>query len=119
MINVSPIGRNCSQEERDEFERYDKVHYFLPLRPKEYYFTPELRGKKKWKKEKDIDLVHFLVQLETCYWPQVHNIRPKMISVLRERFAHLNLTFSIGGQISFDVSDSSVYLWFSEIDWKS
>ena len=26
MLNVSPIGRNCSQEERDEFERYDKVH---------------------------------------------------------------------------------------------
>jgi hypothetical protein len=25
MINVSPIGRNCSQEERDEFEKYDKV----------------------------------------------------------------------------------------------
>lgn len=23
MINVSPIGRNCSQEERDEFEQYD------------------------------------------------------------------------------------------------
>jgi hypothetical protein len=35
---------------------------------------------------------------------QVHNIRPKMVSVLREKFAHLNLTFSIGGQISFDVS---------------
>ncbi|KAF8769309.1 hypothetical protein HU200_006823 [Digitaria exilis] len=57
MINVSPIGRNCSQEERDEFEKYDKVH----------------------------------------------NIRPKMVSILREKFAHLNLTFSIGGQISFDV----------------
>ncbi|RLM75417.1 hypothetical protein C2845_PM15G26350 [Panicum miliaceum] len=57
MINVSPIGRNCSQEERDEFEKYDKVH----------------------------------------------NIRPKMVSLLREKFAHLNLTFSIGGQISFDV----------------
>ena len=28
-----------------------------------------------------------------------------MVSVLREKFAHLNLTFSIGGQISFDVSD--------------
>jgi hypothetical protein len=26
-----------------------------------------------------------------------------MVSVLREKFAHLNLTFSIGGQISFDV----------------
>lgn len=24
MINVSPIGRNCSQEERDNFEAYDK-----------------------------------------------------------------------------------------------
>lgn len=24
MINVSPIGRNCSREERDEFERFDK-----------------------------------------------------------------------------------------------
>jgi len=57
MINVSPIGRNCSQEEREEFEKYDKVH----------------------------------------------NIRPKMVSVLREKFAHFNLTFSIGGQISFDV----------------
>ncbi|KAF7841681.1 phosphomannomutase [Senna tora] len=57
MLNVSPIGRNCSQEEREEFEKYDKVH----------------------------------------------NIRPKMVSVLREKFAHLNLTFSIGGQISFDV----------------
>ncbi|CAN6808315.1 phosphomannomutase-like [Brassica napus] len=57
MLNVSPIGRNCSQEERDEFERYDKVQ----------------------------------------------NIRPKMVAELRERFAHLNLTFSIGGQISFDV----------------
>lgn len=23
MLNVSPIGRNCSQEERDAFEVYD------------------------------------------------------------------------------------------------
>jgi hypothetical protein len=28
MLNVSPIGRNCSQEERDEFEKYDKVVNF-------------------------------------------------------------------------------------------
>ncbi|KAH0890036.1 hypothetical protein HID58_052465 [Brassica napus] len=65
MLNVSPIGRNCSQEERDEFERYDKVQ----------------------------------------------NIRPKMVAELRERFAHLNLTFSIGGQISFDVS------WNENVDF--
>lgn len=36
---------------------------------------------------------------------QVQNIRSKMVSILREKFAHLNFTFSIGGQISFDVSD--------------
>jgi len=26
MLNVSPIGRNCSQSERDEFEEYDREH---------------------------------------------------------------------------------------------
>lgn len=26
MFNVSPIGRNCSQEERDEFEKFDNEH---------------------------------------------------------------------------------------------
>ncbi|URE41958.1 phosphomannomutase [Musa troglodytarum] len=25
MLNVSPIGQNCSQEEHDEFEKYDKA----------------------------------------------------------------------------------------------
>ena len=31
LINISPIGRNCSREERNEFEKYDKVgiSYFL------------------------------------------------------------------------------------------
>ncbi|CCD25946.2 phosphomannomutase SEC53 NDAI_0G01700 [Naumovozyma dairenensis CBS 421] len=57
MINVSPIGRNASTEERNEFERYDKEH----------------------------------------------QIRAKFVNALREKFGHLGLTFSIGGQISFDV----------------
>ena len=26
MINVSPIGRNCSKDERNAFEEYDKEH---------------------------------------------------------------------------------------------
>jgi phosphomannomutase len=26
MINISPIGRSCSHEERNEFEEYDKMH---------------------------------------------------------------------------------------------
>ena len=57
MLNVSPIGRNCSQTERDEFERYDKQA----------------------------------------------QIREKMVKVLQTQFAEYNLTYSIGGQISFDV----------------
>lgn len=40
---------------------------------------------------------------------QVHNVRSKMVSILREKFAHLNLTFSIGGQISFDVSSCNLF----------
>lgn len=57
MINVSPIGRNASQEERMEFERYDKVA----------------------------------------------KVRETFVGVLKEKFGHLGLTFSIGGQLSFDV----------------
>ncbi|CEG49813.1 phosphomannomutase b1 [Plasmopara halstedii] len=57
MINVSPIGRNCSQDERDEFEKYDHIH----------------------------------------------KIRETFVEKLRAEFSDYNLTFSIGGQISFDV----------------
>ena len=57
MFNISPIGRNCSREERDEYEVFD---------------------------------------LE-------HNIRDKMVAAMKEEFADLNLTYSIGGQISFDL----------------
>mmetsp|Transcript_6886 Transcript_6886/g.10392 ORF Transcript_6886/g.10392 Transcript_6886/m.10392 type:complete len:263 (-) Transcript_6886:186-974(-) len=57
MLNVSPIGRSCSREERNAFEEYDKEH----------------------------------------------KIRPTMVAAMKERFKGDNLTFSIGGQISFDV----------------
>lgn len=57
MLNISPIGRNCSHEERNEFEKYD---------------------------------------LE-------NNIRKTFVEVLKNKFADLNLTYSIGGQISFDL----------------
>jgi phosphomannomutase len=57
MINVSPVGRNCSQAERDSFEVYDKEH----------------------------------------------GVRAAMVNVLKERFADLDFTYSVGGQISFDV----------------
>lgn len=57
MLNVSPIGRNCSQEERDDFEKFD----------------------------------------ETA------GVRKAFVAVLEKEFASLNLKYSIGGQISFDV----------------
>ncbi|KZT53411.1 eukaryotic phosphomannomutase [Calocera cornea HHB12733] len=57
MINVSPIGRNCSVAERNEYEVYDKAH----------------------------------------------GIRPAMVKALQEKFPDYGLTYSIGGQISFDV----------------
>ena len=57
MMNISPIGRNCSREERNDYEKID---------------------------------------LEK-------NIRKDMVAAMKKEFADLNLTFSIGGQISFDV----------------
>ena len=57
MINLCPVGRSCSQEERDQFYKYD---------------------------------------LE-------NNVRQKMVEQLSEELKELNLSFSIGGQISIDV----------------
>lgn len=57
MLNISPIGRNCDREERDEFERFDKEA----------------------------------------------GVRKAMVEAMREQFKDLDLTYSIGGQISFDV----------------
>ncbi|KAJ8098831.1 eukaryotic phosphomannomutase [Lipomyces tetrasporus] len=57
MINVSPIGRNASTQERLDYQKFD---------------------------------------LE-------HRIREKMVIALKEAFPDYGLTYSIGGQISFDV----------------
>lgn len=57
MINVSPIGRNASTQERNDFEKFDLLS----------------------------------------------GVRTRMVEALREKFSDLALTYSIGGQISFDV----------------
>ena len=60
MVNISPIGRNATNAERLEYEKYDLAN----------------------------------------------NIRSKFVTALKENFPAsegYNLTFSIGGQISFDV----------------
>jgi len=57
LLNVCPIGRNCSQQEREEFAVFDNVS----------------------------------------------KVRETMVKVLQEKFVDLDLKYSIGGQISFDV----------------
>lgn len=57
MMNICPIGRQCTYEERLIFNQYDNEHH----------------------------------------------IREKMIEALHKEFADIDLTYSIGGQISFDV----------------
>ncbi|RKO91705.1 eukaryotic phosphomannomutase [Blyttiomyces helicus] len=57
MINVSPIGRNCSHPERDIYEKFDIEH----------------------------------------------KVREKFVAALKAEFPDYGLTYSIGGQISFDV----------------
>ncbi|KAL1452943.1 hypothetical protein WDU94_007125 [Cyamophila willieti] len=56
LINVSPVGRSCTQEERNAFEKYDKEHH----------------------------------------------VRQTLIDKLKQDLPDLGLTYSIGGQISFD-----------------
>ncbi|XP_033950722.1 phosphomannomutase 2 [Pseudochaenichthys georgianus] len=77
MLNVSPIGRSCTPEERKEFYELDQ-------------------------KEK---------------------IREKFVSILKEEFKGKGLSFSIGGQISFDVFpdgwDKTFCLRFVEEDFST
>lgn len=57
MMNVCPMGRQCTRAERNMFAAYD----------------------------------------------QDHHIRKNMIEALKKEFTNVDLTYSIGGQISFDV----------------
>jgi len=75
MMNISPIGRNCSKDERNEFEEYDKGA----------------------------------------------NVRKTFVAALEKEMEGMNLQFSIGGQISFDVFpkgwDKSFCLKYIEKDY--
>ncbi len=127
MMNVSPIGRNCSQEERDDFEKYD--HVGSPLH---HTHTCPLLSLLMVTRYKTHTVAAFFSYVFSSWqhcvlWPiaiffastssqvqasyhyisknlfQVHNIRKTMVSKLEQEFADLKLKFSIGGQISFDV----------------
>jgi phosphomannomutase len=86
MWNISPIGRNCSQEEREAFAVYDAV------RPQLHHACVCVCA-----------CVRVLTWLRCITDHQEHKVREKMVKQLQERFAGWNLKFSIGGEISFDV----------------
>jgi phosphomannomutase len=104
LINISPIGRNCDQEERDEFEAYDKVMSPAGKRPNSTTscfagFSCALQilsgTRSQW---------HVAGVIK--YRPdnlQVHGVRKAMVAAFQKEFGSLNLTCSVGGQISFDV----------------
>lgn len=50
--------------------------------------------------------LYIFLLLLTLVLIKEHGIRRQFVEILREKFAHLNLTYSIGGQISFDVFPS-------------
>lgn len=110
MINISPIGRNCNKEERNAYEEYDLVNLYFPVLHVSNHNASR------------ISTVVLLTILEYFSALQKHNIRKDMVNVLKEKFGHYNLTYSIGGQISFDVFpagwDKTYCLRFlSESDW--
>jgi hypothetical protein len=115
MLNVSPIGRNCSQEERDAFEVYDKqagvrcvprgaATHGLHAAGGGHAHTHGRRVAAQACGLVPASALHLAAGAESraaCHRP--FSCRPKFVEVLREEFADYGLTYSIGGQISFDV----------------
>lgn len=89
MLNVSPVGRSCSQEERLEFFELDKVSLVERLGKwlscaalwPVFSVPPQLQGHG---------------QLVFSCFSQKENIRQKFVADLRKEFAGKGLTFSIG-----------------------
>ena len=84
MLNVSPIGRNCSREERNDFEKFDLEHKVGPRRT-------QLCARSE------------PAALRARATPRLAQVRETMVAKLKEEFADYQLTYSIGGQISFDL----------------
>ncbi|MBN3303828.1 PMM2 Phosphomannomutase, partial [Amia calva] len=75
MLNVCPVGRSCSQEERMEFFEFDQTV---------------------------CSLCDFNEMCMFCSLQKEH-IREKFVAALQKEFRGRGLVFSIGGQISIDI----------------
>ena len=93
MINVSPIGRNAT------------CAYCVPhraTRPSDQQLYLVSRNGLTSRPMIRFTLFVTSLDLEPIVF-QIHGLRAAFVKVLQERFADYGLTFSIGGQISFDV----------------
>ncbi len=113
MLNVSPIGRNCSQEERDEFEQYDLKSGIRRASSSLGAAASSSLGVQAGRQPASPDShawtgIHVrphrpVSSSVVLPCPCVITRRKKFVEVLKDKFADYNLTYSIGGQISFDV----------------
>uniref|UniRef100_A0A3B3REN9 Phosphomannomutase n=1 Tax=Paramormyrops kingsleyae TaxID=1676925 RepID=A0A3B3REN9_9TELE len=85
MINISPIGRSCTLEERIEFSEIDKVRNMF-LRPAKRWWTSAPTS-----------------PLPLPFPTQRERIRERFVEALQQEFAGKGLRFTRGGLISFDV----------------
>jgi len=86
MLNVSPVGRSCSQVVPCS------SHIPLPNRTECVARCSRQHGARAQEERDAFE-----------QYDNEHKIRAKMVSVLEKEFVDLKLKFSIGGQISFDV----------------
>ncbi|XP_057342319.1 phosphomannomutase 1 isoform X1 [Manis pentadactyla] len=93
MLNISPIGRSCTLEERIEFSELDKICCRIPRS------CPEVGAGDSWA------LPNLPVQTTAhrrCSTNK-EKIREKFVEALKTEFSGKGLRFSRGGMISFDI----------------
>lgn len=100
MFNISPIGRNCSREERNDYEKFDLEHKIRENMV--VSFLARVDSRRRCFGWHGTILAGFLVDAYAyrrrfLTWFTIRQ------AAMKKEFADLDLTFSIGGQISFDV----------------
>ena len=109
MLNVSPIGRNCSQEERLAFNAFDneqqiRKKFVAVCQDKSFslFLSLFLSFSLSLSLSPSLSLIYSLSPLLSPPLSLSLSL-PSSHQILKEKFADFGLSFSIGGQISFDV----------------
>ncbi|GAB1299636.1 Phosphomannomutase 1 [Apodemus speciosus] len=100
MLNISPIGRSCTLEERIEFSELDKDFPMLGSQVDATLSTAS--GLPRPSLDTAVHLAHRPDQ-QAPFQGWKEKIREKFVEALKTEFAGKGLRFSRGGMISFDV----------------